>query len=202
MLTNVLADAPQFQFDGEKTVDGRRLYAWSFRIPLERSTSDGAARRRPSPTRGRPRPQPGEGNSRERRGPPAGRDLLLAVERQMLDYSSQRIRRGRFPASPSGAPEIRHPRRGVDAAVTFSACPVPRGISRQLPGHAHSAPEEAWIGRRLPSPRLLPVTIGLTHSIEQRRKGGGRSVHRPADEARFGAETPREALRSAPAGVS
>ena len=37
MLTNVLADAPQFQFDGEKTVDGRRLYAWSFRIPLERS---------------------------------------------------------------------------------------------------------------------------------------------------------------------
>ena len=37
MLTNIVADAPDVRFGGEKAVSGRRLYAYSFRVPIERS---------------------------------------------------------------------------------------------------------------------------------------------------------------------
>jgi len=174
MLMNVVEDAPEFQFDGEKTVNGRRLYAWSFRIPMERSHNIFISRGGSEATVGY------EGTILA--DPETGVPVQLTVVAArlpaetsccrftaVLDYSPQRIGAADFPLPQAARQRFTMPDgMEVENTVTFSACREYVAESAvNYPGAP--APAPAASVDPAPPPRIpggLPVTIAVTGAID------------------------------------
>jgi hypothetical protein len=174
MLMNVVEDAPQFQFDGEKTVDGRRLYAWSFRIPMEQSHAifiEWGGSEAAVAYEGTILAEPETGTPVQ---------LTIVAARlpdetsccrftTVLDYSPQRIGAADFLLPRAARQTFTMPDgMEVENMVTFSAC---REYLAKSTVNYQGAPAPAPGASvdRAPPPRIpggLPVTIAVTGAID------------------------------------
>jgi len=174
MLMNVVEDAPEFQFDGEKTVDGRRLYAWSFRIPVERSHNIFISRGGSEATVA----YEGTILADPETGAPVQLTIVAAKLPDetyccrftaVLDYSRQRIGAADFPLPKAARQRFTMPDgTEVELTNTFSSCREYLAESAVNYQAAPAPAPEASVDRAPPPfiPGGLPVTIALTGAID------------------------------------
>jgi hypothetical protein len=173
LLMNVVEDAPEFQFDGEKTVNGRRLYAWSFRIPMERSHAifiEWGGSEAAVAYEGTILAEPETGTPVQLTVVAARLPAETSCCRftTVLDYSPQRIGAADFPLPQAARQRFTMPDgMEVENTVTFSAC---REYLAESTVDYQGAPALAVATLdAAPPPRIpggLPVVIALTGSID------------------------------------
>ena len=174
MLLNVVGDAPEFHFEGEKTVDGRQLYAWSFHIPVERSHDifierDGSQTIIAYEGTILAEPETGEPVQLTRVAAKLPDETFCCRFTAVMDYSPQRIGAADFPLPKTARQTFTMPTgTEVENTVTFSACReylAESAVSYQgTPAPAPAASVDAAPAPRIPGG--LPVTIALTGSID------------------------------------
>jgi hypothetical protein len=175
-LIDLFADAPEFQFEGQKTVNGLAAYAYSFRVPLDRShhsfvVSDGSDK--PVAYQGTVFADPGTGAPVQLtilagELPPEANCCRFTTA---LDYRHVRIGAAQFLLPFEALQRFVMPDgREVENTVTFSGCRAyaaestvsfAAGRAREMAATGHVAPPPSW-----DPPAGLPVSVALTASID------------------------------------
>jgi hypothetical protein len=175
-LIDLFADTQEFPFEGEKTVNGRRTYAYSFRVPLDRShhvfvVQDGSDK--PVAYGGTILADPETGapvqlNILAGELPPEANCCRFTTA---MDYRHVRIGAAEFLLPFEALQRFVMPDgREVENTVTFSGCREYGAQSSVAYGGA-PAPGPAPGGRATPpavwdAPAGLPVTIALNTRID------------------------------------
>jgi hypothetical protein len=182
-LIDLFADAPEFQFEGQKTVNGLAAYAYSFRVPLDRShhsfvVSDGSDK--PVAYQGTVFADPGTGAPVQLtilagELPPEANCCRFTTA---LDYRHVRIGAAQFLLPFEALQRFVMPDgREVENTVTFSGCRA-YGAESTVAFAAARPREMAATGRAAPPPSWdppagVPVSIALTASIDSAMAAAG-----------------------------